>query len=186
MRNHDHYYLAKIPGEIKLIPPGQLLFLEDLAAKPGFLEKFTALLLASFAPFRLLTKVAGREHKVGLDDLATIVFSSGSTGEPKGVMLTHYNIISNIRQMEYILDLTPRDCFLGILPFFHSFASRLRCVLPAAAGSGVIFHPNPLDAQSHRHAGAEHRINLLLATPTFLQLYVRSVPPEDFWRLAIL
>ena len=170
----------KFLEKIKLTPPGRLLFLEDLAAKPGFVEKIAALLLASFAPFGLLTKIAGREHKVGLDDLATVIFSSGSTGEPKGVMLTHYNIISNIRQMEYTLDLTPKDCFLGILPFFHSFGFTVTLCLPAAAGSGVIFHPNPLDAKAIGTLVREHRINLLLATPTFLQLYARSIPPEDF------
>ena len=170
----------KFIEKIKLIPPGQLVFLEDLAAKPGALEKITALFLSSFAPFRVLAKAAGRDHKVGLDDLATVIFSSGSTGEPKGVMLTHYNIISNIRQMENILNLTPKDCFLGILPFFHSFGFTVTLCLPAATGSGVVFHPNPIDAKAIGSLVREHGVNLLLATPTFLQLYLRSVSPEDF------
>jgi len=144
------------------------------------MEKVTAWLLAAFAPFRLLTKAAGCEHKVALDNLATIIFSSGSTGEPKGVMLSHYNIISNIRQMEYILDLTPHDCFLGILPFFHSFGFTVTLCLPATAGSGVVFHANPLDSKAIGTLVREHNVNLLLATPTFLQLYMRSIPPEDF------
>jgi acyl-[acyl-carrier-protein]-phospholipid O-acyltransferase/long-chain-fatty-acid--[acyl-carrier-protein] ligase len=170
----------KFLDKIKLTPPGQLLFLEELAAKAGLPEKLGAFLLGKFAPFRLLTKVAGRDHSVCLDDLATIIFSSGSTGEPKGVMLSHYNIISNIRQMEYILDLNPHDRFLGILPFFHSFGFTVTLCLPAAVGSGVVFHPNPLDAKAIGTLVRENKVNLLLSTPTFLQLYLRSIPPEDF------
>ena len=170
----------KFLEKIKLTPPGQLLFLEDLAAKPGTLEKVTALLLAKWAPFSLLKKDAGREKEVCLDDLATIIFSSGSTGEPKGVMLSHYNIVSNIRQMENILSLTHHDCFLGILPFFHSFGFTVTLCLPAAVGSGVVFHPNPLDGKVIGTLVREHAVTLLLATPTFLQLYMRSVTPEDF------
>jgi len=170
----------KFLEKIKLTPPGQLLFLEDLAAKPGGLEKIAALLLATLAPFSLLKKAVGRDHSVGLDDLATIIFSSGSTGEPKGVKLSHYNIVSNIRQMEHILDLAPQDCFLGILPFFHSFGFTVTLCLPAAAGCGVVFHPNPLDTKPIGSLVREQKVTLLLATPTFLQLYLRSIPPEDF------
>ena len=170
----------KFLEKIKLTPPGQLLYLEDLAAKPGTMEKITALLFAKFAPFSWLKKIAGREKEVGLDDLATIIFSSGSTGEPKGVMLSHYNIISNIRQMENILSLTHRDCFLGILPFFHSFGFTVTLCLPSAVGSGVVFHPNPLDGKVIGTLAREHAVTLLLSTPTFLQLYMRSVSPEDF------
>lgn len=170
----------KFLEKIKLTPPGQLLFLEDLAAKSKITEKISALLLARLAPFSLLNKIAGREMEVQLDDLATVIFSSGSTGEPKGVMLSHYNIVSNIRQMENILNLNDKDCFLGILPFFHSFGFTVTLCLPPAVGSGVVFHPNPLDGKVIGMLAREHAATLLLATPTFLQLYLRSVPPEDF------
>jgi acyl-[acyl-carrier-protein]-phospholipid O-acyltransferase/long-chain-fatty-acid--[acyl-carrier-protein] ligase len=170
----------KFLEKIKLTPPGQLIFLEDLAANPGTMEKLSALLLAKFAPLKLLRKVAGSEKPVHVDDLATVIFSSGSTGEPKGVMLSHFNIISNIRQMENILSLTHHDCFLGILPFFHSFGFTVTLCLPSAVGSGVVFHPNPLDGKVIGTLAREHAVTILLATPTFLQLYMRSVTPEDF------
>jgi acyl-[acyl-carrier-protein]-phospholipid O-acyltransferase/long-chain-fatty-acid--[acyl-carrier-protein] ligase len=170
----------KFLEKIKLTPPGELIYLEDVAAKPTAMEKITSFLLAKFAPFGWLTKIAGREKEVVMDDLATIIFSSGSTGDPKGVMLSHYNIVSNIRQMENILNLTHRDCFLGILPFFHSFGFTVTLCLPAAVGSGVVFHPNPLDGKVIGSLVRENAVTLLLATPTFLQLYLRSVPPEDF------
>ena len=176
----------KFLEKIKLTPPGKLIFLEDVASVPTVAEKITAFLLAKFAPFGLLKKVAGQEKKVALDDLATVIFSSGSTGEPKGVMLTHYNIISNIRQVENILNFTHRDRFLGILPFFHSFGFTVTLCLPAALGAGVVFHANPLDSKAVGTLVRENAVTLLMATPTFLQLYMRGVPPEDFGGLQLV
>jgi acyl-[acyl-carrier-protein]-phospholipid O-acyltransferase/long-chain-fatty-acid--[acyl-carrier-protein] ligase len=180
----------KFLEKIKLTPPGKLIFLEDVAATPGKWEKLTALVLAKFAPYKLLERAAAssnRKSTIGncksLDDLATIIFSSGSTGEPKGVMLSHYNILSNIRQMENILSIQPDDKFLGILPFFHSFGFTVTLCLPAAVGSGVVFHANPLDAKAIGTLVRENAVTILLATPTFLQLYMRGVSPADFGSL---
>ncbi len=176
----------KFLEKIKLTPPGNLVFLEEVAATPTALEKISAFGLARFAPFRLLTKVAGRKNEITLDDLATVIFSSGSTGEPKGVMLTHYNILSNIHQMEHILNFTHHDRFLGILPFFHSFGFTVTLCLPSVLGAGVVFHANPLDTKGVGELVREHRVTLLLATPTFLQLYLRGVSPENFGSLQIV
>jgi acyl-[acyl-carrier-protein]-phospholipid O-acyltransferase/long-chain-fatty-acid--[acyl-carrier-protein] ligase len=172
--------------KIKLTPPGKLFFIEDIAGASSAFEKLTAWLLAKFAPFWLLKKIAGRETEVALDDLATIIFSSGSTGEPKGVMLTHYNILSNIQQMEHILNFTHHDRFLGILPFFHSFGFTVTLCLPAALGAGVVFHANPLDGRAIGTLCRENAVTLLMATPTFLQLYMRAVPREDFGSLQLV
>ena len=176
----------KFLEKLKLTPPGELIFLEDLAANPTAVEKITAWLLAKFAPFALLKKVAGQEKEVALDDLATVIFSSGSTGEPKGVMLTHYNILSNLEQFGHILNFTHRDRLLGILPFFHSFGFTVTLCLPAEIGAGVVFHPNPLDARAIGTLVRENAVTILLATPTFLQLYMRGVPSEDFGSLQLV
>ena len=82
-----------------------------------------------------------------MDRLATVIFSSGSTGDPKGVMLTHFNIMANISQVSQVFALDGRDKVLGILPFFHSFGFTAGLWLPAVQGVGVVFHANPLDAQ---------------------------------------
>ena len=63
-------------------------------------------------------------------------------------MLSHYNIGSNIGQLEQVLGLNHRDCVLGVLPFFHSFGFTGTLCLPAALGIGVVYHPNPLDAKA--------------------------------------
>jgi len=173
----------KFLEKIKLTPPGELIFLEDLAANPTTAEKLTAWLLAKLAPFRLLKRAAGQKKNVQLDDLATVIFSSGSTGEPKGVMLTHYNILSNLEQFGHILNFTHRDRLLGILPFFHSFGFTVTLCLPAEIGAGVVFHPNPLDARAIGTLVRENAVTILLATPTFLQIYMRG---EDFGSLQLV
>ena len=159
---------------------------EPMLGAPGALEKLAAWLLAKFAPFGLLQRVAGQEKEVVLDDLATVIFSSGSTGEPKGVMLTHYNILSNLSQFSHILNFTHQDRLLGILPFFHSFGFTVTLCLPAEFGAGVVFHPNPLDARAIGTLVRDHRVTVLLTTPTFLQLYLRGVPSPDFGSLQFI
>ena len=166
--------------KVKLKVPGKVFYLEDLAAKPGGGEKFVALLLTWLLPVGLLERVLGRERKNKLDDLATVIFSSGSTGEPKGVMLSHYNIGSNIEQMEQVFALEKSDRILGVLPFFHSFGFTGTFALPATLGVGVVFHPNPLDSKSIGHLAHHHAVTFLLATPTFLQIYMRGCSPEQF------
>jgi acyl-[acyl-carrier-protein]-phospholipid O-acyltransferase/long-chain-fatty-acid--[acyl-carrier-protein] ligase len=176
----------KFLEKIKLTPPGELIYLEDVAANPGFMEKFSAWLLAKLAPFSWLKKMAGQEKEVALDDLATVIFSSGSTGEPKGVMLTHYNILSNFEQFGHILSFTHRDRLLGILPFFHSFGFTVALCLPAEIGAGVVYHANPLDGRAIGALVRENNVTILLTTPTFLQIYMRGVPSGDFGSLQLI
>jgi acyl-[acyl-carrier-protein]-phospholipid O-acyltransferase/long-chain-fatty-acid--[acyl-carrier-protein] ligase len=130
--------------------------------------------------------VKGRGNSNDLDQLATVIFSSGSTGEPKGVMLSHYNIGSNIAQLEQVFGLAKRDCILGILPFFHSFGFTGTLCLPAALGVGVVFHPNPLDARAIGPLVKKYKVTFLLATPTFLQIYLRGCTPGDFGSLRLV
>ena len=137
-------------------------------------------------PARLVSRLLGARRRATLDDLATVIFSSGSTGEPKGVMLTHYNILSNVEQLEQVFALTPEDRVLGILPFFHSFGFTGTLCLPGVVGLGVLYHPNPLDARAIGHLVSDHEVTFLLGTPTFLQLYIRACEPEDFGSLKLV
>src|ERR1039458_5635523 len=134
--------------KVKLKVPGQVVFLEEVAANPGAGEKLCALLSAWLLPVGLLERSLGREKRASLDDLATVIFSSGSTGEPKGVMLSHYNIGSNIEQLEQIFGLNRTDGFVGILPFFHSFGFTGTLCLPAVLGVRAAYQPKPLEAKA--------------------------------------
>jgi acyl-[acyl-carrier-protein]-phospholipid O-acyltransferase / long-chain-fatty-acid--[acyl-carrier-protein] ligase len=153
---------------------------------PTLGEKLIASFIAWFVPDRFLQQLLGAERKTQLNDLATVIFSSGSTGEPKGVMLSHYNIGSNVEQLEQVFGLNHRDGFLGVLPFFHSFGFTGTLCLPAVLGVGVVFHPNPLDAKAIGPLVRNYHLAFLLATPTFLQLYLRGCSPEDFGSLRIV
>ncbi len=170
--------LEKIPLQV----PGRTILLEEAAAAPRLSEKFAALLLW-FLPGAWLERALGGGKTKTLDDLATVIFSSGSTGDPKGVMLTHYNIASNIEQMAQTFMLGRKDCLLGVLPFFHSFGYTVTLWLPAVLGVGAAYHPSPLDFGAVGEMVREYGVTFLLATPTFLQGYLRRCSPEDFGSL---
>ncbi len=163
--------------------PGRALYLEDVAANPRGSEKLTALLLAWLLPARLLERALGNKKRASLDDLATVIFSSGSTGEPKGVMLSHFNVAANVDQLGQTFMLGSNDRILGILPFFHSFGFTGTLWLPAILGVGAIYHPSPLDARAIGARVAQYGVTFLLATPTFLQAYIRRCAPEEFGSL---
>src|SRR6266571_1794053 len=167
----------------KIQPPGKTIFIEDIATAPGFGERIAAALAGSLLPAKSLAKFAGCDRRVSLDDIATIIFSSGSTGDPKGIILTHYNIASNVEQLNQVFMLHADDRIMGILPFFHSFGFTATLCLPTATGIGVVFHPNPFDSRVIGALVSKYAVTMLLATPTFLNAYVRRCTPEDFGSL---
>ena len=178
--------------------PGRTLFLEDALGAPRFGEKLAVLVLTWLVPSALLhwalgaggaeaalSRVPGTDDRnlSAIDRVATVIFSSGSTGDPKGVMLTHFNIMSNIQQVSQVFMLDGRDKILGILPFFHSFGFMAALWMPAANGVGVVYHPNPLDAKVIGELVERYGVTFLIATPTFLQAYMRRCSPESFGSL---
>ena len=178
----SHQFLEKVP----LQPPGELIYAEDLALTPGIFEKLAALLAAKFLPARLLELFLGVSRPPELDDTATVIFSSGSTGEPKGVVLSHFNLASNVEQLEQVFHLHKGDSILGILPFFHSFGFTGTLCLPPLVGIGVVFHVSPLDAQAIGALVSKYSVTMLLSTPTFLNTYARRIPAEAFGSLRIV
>jgi acyl-[acyl-carrier-protein]-phospholipid O-acyltransferase/long-chain-fatty-acid--[acyl-carrier-protein] ligase len=171
--------------KVKLTVPGQTILLEEIAANPPAIEKATAFLMACFAPAWWIERVVRQPgtRKTTVDDLATVIFSSGSTGNPKGVMLSHFNIISNIEQLSQTFAFRSRDKVLGVLPFFHSFGFTVTLALPVTQGIGVVYHPSPLDAKVIGELVQGYAVTFLMATPTFLNMYLRGVEPEQFGSL---
>ena len=166
------------PAEV----PGKTILLEEVAAAPRLGETSSRCYCGSCPAAWIERNLSGRKDKA-LDDLATVIFSSGSTGDPKGVMLTHYNIASNIEQVGQTFMLDRHDCLLGVLPFFHSFGFTVTLWLPAVLGVSVVYHPSPLDLAAIGEIVRDYRVTFLLATPTFLQAYMRRCSPEDFGSL---
>jgi acyl-[acyl-carrier-protein]-phospholipid O-acyltransferase / long-chain-fatty-acid--[acyl-carrier-protein] ligase len=168
------------------IPQGTtILWLEDIAKTITGGHKFMALLLALCAPVRLIEIACGQTRKTTMDDLATIIFSSGSTGEPKGVMLSHFSINANVEGAAQVIHIDKADRALGILPFFHSFGYMLLWFYTRYK-TGVVFHPSPLDVGPIGELCSRYRISILVVTPTFLQLYQRRCTPEEFSNLRVV
>ncbi|MDG3003161.1 MFS transporter [Paludisphaera mucosa] len=176
-------FLAKA----KLEAPGglRLIYAEDEMAKITRSDKLKALALALFAPIKTLERYAGATRPVSLDDVATIIFSSGSTGEPKGVVLTHFNVISDIEAIRRMYRVLPHDRLASILPFFHSFGYMMFW-FAKTSGMGSAFHPSPLDAISVGQLVERFSVTVLMATPTFLHLYIRRCTPSQFGSLRLV
>lgn len=166
-------FLEKIKFDENM--PG-LVFIEDLVERISASVKRTSFLRARFMPAAMLARA--RNFKA--DDIATIVFSSGSTGLPKGVMLSHHNILSNIESSRMIFRIYPTDGFCAGLPFFHSFGYTFTFWLPLLTGIRVDFVANPLDGKLVAETVRTQKSTVLIATPTFLMGYLRRAEKEDF------
>jgi acyl-[acyl-carrier-protein]-phospholipid O-acyltransferase/long-chain-fatty-acid--[acyl-carrier-protein] ligase len=163
-------FLAKA----KLDAPEGAVYLEDILASIGKGAKLGALLKARLAPAAWLTP------KGDPDSLATVIFSSGSTGVPKGIMLSHFNLATNVDAVLQIFSLDERDRIIGVLPLFHSFGFMATIWLPLFTGGGVVYHPNPTDAKVIGELIHKFKGTFLLSTPTFCGTYMRKCTREQF------
>jgi acyl-[acyl-carrier-protein]-phospholipid O-acyltransferase/long-chain-fatty-acid--[acyl-carrier-protein] ligase len=155
--------------------PG-VVCLEDLLPGFGSWAKVKAWCVARWMPRRRLAPGALGDP----DAMATVIFSSGSTGDPKGVLLSHHNIISNIEQFRSIFRFSLADGMAGVLPFFHSFGFTATLWCPLLSGFRVVYHANPMDGAGVAQVVRDHRLSILLSTPTFLLAYIHKAKKEDF------
>jgi acyl-[acyl-carrier-protein]-phospholipid O-acyltransferase/long-chain-fatty-acid--[acyl-carrier-protein] ligase len=162
--------------------PAESIYLEEISGQFTLNEKFSAWLKARVIPVGLLVSRKGFDP----DALATIIFSSGSTGEPKGVMLSHHNIISNVEAVRTVLRVTPADNICSALPFFHSLGFTGTIWLPLLSGFSVSYHVNPMDGAKIAETVFKNRSTMLLSTPTFLTVYIRKAEPGDFATLRLV
>ena len=168
-------FLAKA----KMEAPDGAIYIEDLLKRVTRFQKARAWLNARLLPASLFVRrYAVRQSSP--DSLATVIFSSGSTGMPKGVMLSHYNIISNIEAIAQLFWVSDHDRIVGVLPFFHSFGFTVTIWLPLAGGCGVVYHPNPMDAKAVGALVSKYKGTFLLSTPTFSTTYTRKCSKEEF------
>ena len=168
------------------LPDGPaIVWMEDLAETIVARDKLLAAMLACFAPIACDRAGLRPSTPLSIDDLATIIFSSGSTGEPKGVMLSHYSVDANAQGATQVLHLYQQERVLGILPFFHSFGYLVFWFV-MFNNAGLVFHPSPIDVAAIGELVRRQRVTFLVTTPTFLQLYLRRCTPEQFSSLRVV
>lgn len=156
----------------------EVVYLEDLISKVKLSDKIAAAFQAYAMPIGMLEWWLGVD-KIKPEDLLTVLFTSGSTGEPKGVMLSHRNVGTNILAIDDVINLTEEDVALGVLPFFHSYGYTATLWTVLALNPSAIYHFNPLEAQIVGNLCRKHRVTILISTPTFLRAYLRRCEPED-------
>jgi len=173
-------------AEVALPEGVTAVWLGEVAGGIGTTQRAVAVLLAALAPAWLIERMCGATRTPSVDDTVAIIFSSGSTGEPKGVCLSHFNIDANVEAVVQVFRLLPDDRILGILPLFHSFGYMATLWLAANHGLGVAFHPNPLDGPAIGDLVSRYRLTFLIATPTFLQVYLRRCDPGQLGSLRVV
>ncbi len=151
-----------------------LIYLEDVRAGISGSRKFLKLLRLVLNP-----QSAVRSPQ-SAGSTAVIVFTSGSEGVPKGVELTHGNLLANIRQMLAVTDITDGDRLFNCLPLFHSFGLTVGMFLPLVRGIYVFLYPSPLHYRTVPSALYDRDCTVFLSTNTFLNGYARKAHPYDF------
>lgn len=141
--------------------------------------------IVSVSPWWVLTTLLGTPSR-GDREEAALLFTSGSSGEPKGVILSHRNILGNVSQFGQMLNLKRGDAILASLPFFHSFGFTVTLWFPLIEGIRVVTYPNPVEVDKNAELLEKHKISLVLATPTFLRGYLRKSKPEQWASVELL
>jgi len=175
-------FLSKARLDVKPLEQAGVRFhyLEEVRAEITGGAKFAALLRSWFAPASAIS----RPHDP--DATAVVLFTSGSEGVPKGVELSHRNILANIRQMSAVSDLQDTDRFFTALPLFHSFGLTVGTLLPLVRGAYVCIYPSPLHYRVVPTVLYDKNATVFLATNTFLAGYARKAHPYDFRSLRYL
>lgn len=124
--------------------------------------------------------------KVDPESEAVLLFTSGSSGTPKGVPLSHRNVLGNLRQLAETGLFQSEDTFLGSLPLFHSFGLTVGLWHPLVAGARLVTVPSPLEAGLVGQAVAEEKVTVLTTTPTFLRSYVKRWEPSQVESVRLL
>ena len=164
----------------------KLLYLEDIKAKITKAEAIKQLLLIKVLPIWAIKRLY--IAKRGIQDVAAILFSSGSEGTPKGIELTHQNIMGNIKQIATLINPSDDDVVLGTLPLFHSFGLTVTTLVPLTQDISLACHPDPTDGFGIAKLCAKYEANYLFGTATFYGLYVRNkkIHPAMFKSLKLV
>ena len=171
---------AKLKAAVEMLEQEvKVVFLEDLRTRIGVLDKLAALLAVPFA--RMLYR--GLLGAPKPESPAVILFTSGSEGAPKGVVLSHVNLLANAQQIAARVAFSSHDKILNALPVFHSFGLTAGTLLPILSGMRTFFYPSPLHYRIVPEMAYDVNATVLFGTNTFLKGYARYAHPYDFYSL---
>ena len=151
-----------------------VIFMEDVAGTVGLGAKVGAFLMARFLPAGLLSSHEGWSP----DEMLTVLFSSGSTALPKGIMLSHRNVTSNIDAFSSVARVRKGDSLLGVLPFFHSMGYTTTLWFPLLRGIEACCHHHPLECDHIEKLCLGGRVTIVVGTPTFMMAWARKIGKE--------
>jgi acyl-[acyl-carrier-protein]-phospholipid O-acyltransferase/long-chain-fatty-acid--[acyl-carrier-protein] ligase len=178
LTSHRFITLGKLTDEAKqLSKQCVLIYLEDLAKNISAFNKLTALIESTTTAFWYNPKL------VNPDSPAVVLFTSGSEGTPKGVVLSHANIIGNLKQLEACISFNAQDIVLNFLPMFHSFGFTVGTILPIISGMKTFFYPTPLHFSVIPEIAYEIHATIMFGTNTFFAAYAKKAHAYDFFNM---
>lgn len=170
---------GKLTATVERLQDVQVICLEDLRPRFTIADKLWLILYA--LPF---PRAATRRS--GPDEPAVVLFTSGSEGKPKGVVLSHWSILSDIEQIFAVVDVSRADKILSAMPVFHSFGLTAGFMLPIVSGIRLFLYPSPLHYSIVPELFYDRDATVMFATPTFLKHYAKRAHPYDFRKVRML
>lgn len=167
---------AKLTGMMENFTAARVMYLEDLRKHFGIFDKLWLVLFALRFPRAAMKRSRPQ-------DMAVVLFTSGSEGKPKGVALSHASILANCAQSRAVIEISHQDKFLTALPLFHCFGLVAGLMLPMVCGSRIFLYPSPLHYRVIPEIVYDRDCTVLFATSTFLGNYARFAHPYDFYKI---
>lgn len=167
---------AKLTDKLAALKGMRIVYLEDLHEQIWLMDKLWLVCYAMRFPRAI-------ERPAASDDPAVVLFTSGSEGKPKGVVLSHRALLSNIAQIRAVIDFSADDKVLNALPIFHSFGLTAGALLPVLTGANLFLYPTPLHYRVIPELAYNQGCTVLFGASTFLGNYAKFANPYDFYRL---